>query len=168
MEVTSPASKTDPFRKGITLTISASEDDACPVKAMRQFLAVDTHRAADSPLFCMGQLEQQAFTREFVVKRLQQLARTAGLGQGTWNGNGFRSGAATWAARVGISEAEFKGSAAGDLMLIRPSLSTLTGNKSHYLGASRPRKPQPASHRCEPASIWVGGVTHRMAGQFKL
>ena len=31
MEVTLPASKTDPFRKGITLTISASEDDACPV-----------------------------------------------------------------------------------------------------------------------------------------
>ena len=63
-EVILPASKTDPFQKGITLTISASEDDTCPVKAMRQFLAVDTHRAAHSPLFCIGQLEQQAFTRE--------------------------------------------------------------------------------------------------------
>jgi len=110
MEVTLPASKTDPFRKGIGLTISASEDDACPVKAMRQFLAVDTHRpgAAHSPLFCIGQLEQQAFTREYLVQRLQQLARTAGLGQGTWNGHSFRRGAATWAARVGISEAEIQ------------------------------------------------------------
>jgi len=63
---------------------------------------------------------------------------------------------------------KFKGSAAADLILIRPTLSTLTGNESHYPGASRPRKPQPASHRCEPASIWAGGVTHRTAGQFKL
>jgi len=87
MEVTLPALKTDPFRKGITLTISASQDDACPVKAMRQFLAIDTHSPAHCPLFCFGQLEQQAFTREYVVQRLQQLARIAGLGQGTWNGH---------------------------------------------------------------------------------
>jgi len=63
---------------------------------------------------------------------------------------------------------KFKRSAAGDLMLIGPTLSTLTGNESHYLGASRLRKPQPASHRCEPASIWAGDVTHRTAGQFQL
>jgi len=75
---------------------------------MRQFLAVDTHRPAHSALFCIGQLEQQAFTREYVVQRLQQLARTAGLGQGTWNGHSFRRGAATWAARVGISEANIQ------------------------------------------------------------
>jgi len=34
MELTIPASKTDPFRKGITLTIAASGDPACPVNSM--------------------------------------------------------------------------------------------------------------------------------------
>jgi len=38
MEVTLPISKTDPFRKGIQLTIAASQDPACPVHAMKRFL----------------------------------------------------------------------------------------------------------------------------------
>ena len=43
MDLTIPASKTDPFRKGIRLTIAASEDGACAVKAMRQLQQVDSH-----------------------------------------------------------------------------------------------------------------------------
>ena len=35
MELTVPASKTDPFRKGITLTIAASTDAGCPINAMK-------------------------------------------------------------------------------------------------------------------------------------
>ena len=35
LELTLPASKTDPFRQGITLTIAASNDAACAVKALR-------------------------------------------------------------------------------------------------------------------------------------
>jgi len=35
LELTLPSSKTDPFQQGITLTIVASSDAACPVKAMR-------------------------------------------------------------------------------------------------------------------------------------
>jgi len=108
MEVILPASKTDPFRKGITLTIAASYDNACPIHAMREFFAQDTHRPPHAPLFCIGRDRQQAFTREYVVLKLQQLALTAGLGQGTWNGHSFRRGAATWAAEVGISESEIQ------------------------------------------------------------
>lgn len=58
MEVTLPASKTDPFRKGINLTIAATYDNACPVSAMKQYLARDTHRALHEPLFCIGRYEQ--------------------------------------------------------------------------------------------------------------
>ena len=36
MDLTLPASKTDPFRRGITLHIAASGDSACPVKALRR------------------------------------------------------------------------------------------------------------------------------------
>ena len=34
MELTLPSSKTDPFRKGVKLTIVRSHDTACPVRAM--------------------------------------------------------------------------------------------------------------------------------------
>lgn len=108
MEVTLPSSKTDPFRKGIKLSIAASNDTGCPVEAMRRLLRVDTHRHPLSPLFCIGRHEQLAFTREYVVAKLQELARHAGLGYGLSNGHSFRRGAATWAAEVAISEAEIQ------------------------------------------------------------
>ena len=95
MELSLPSSKTDPFRKGITITIAASHDNACPVPAMKRFLASDTHRPVHSPLFFIGKYKQLPFTREYVVNQLQELARGAGLGDGSWNGHSFRRGAAT-------------------------------------------------------------------------
>ena len=38
LELTLPASKTDSFRRGITLTIADSGDDACPVQALRHLV----------------------------------------------------------------------------------------------------------------------------------
>jgi len=108
MELNLPSSKTDPFRKGIKLTIAACHDSGCPVRAMKAFLAIDTHRPKHAPLFCHGQLAQQAFTREHVVQKLQELAITAGLGRGSWSGHSFRRGAATWAAEIGITENEIQ------------------------------------------------------------
>ena len=108
MELTLPASKTDPFRHGIHLTISATNDIGCPVSAMRKLIQIDTHRHSHAPLFCIGLLEQQPFTREYVVQKLQQIAITCGLGRAAWNGHSFRSGAATWAAEVGIPEAQIQ------------------------------------------------------------
>jgi len=108
MEVTLPASKTDPFRKGINLTIATSYDNACPVSAMKQSLARDTHRAPHEPIFCIGRYEQRALTREYIVLKLQQLAITAGLGEGMWNSHSFCRGAAMWAAEVRISESEIQ------------------------------------------------------------
>ena len=108
MDLTLPASKTNPFREGIRLTIAASGDEACPVKAMRQLRQADSHRANSAPLLCIGEHRQDSFTREYVVARLQQLALLAGLGQGTWNGHSFRRGAATWAAELGMSESDIQ------------------------------------------------------------
>jgi len=108
MELTLPSSKTDPFRKGIKLTIAASLDNACPVRAMEWYLTRNTHRLYQAPLFCIGSLEQEAFSREYVVHKLLVLASTAGLGHGMWNGHSFRRGAATWVVQVGISETEIQ------------------------------------------------------------
>jgi len=106
MELTIPSSKTDPFRRGIIVTIAASNYSAGPVHAMRPFLNIDTHRAQHAPLFCIGQSGQQAFTREYVVQRLQNLASIAGLGHSAWNGHSFRRVAATGATETGLSEHE--------------------------------------------------------------
>lgn len=108
MELTLPASKTDSFRKGKTLTIAASSDIACPVQAMKRLQATDHHRSPASPLFCLGRHQQQALTREHVVKSLQDVAITAGLENGAWNGYSFRRGAATWAAKMGIPEGDIQ------------------------------------------------------------
>ena len=108
MELPVPASKTDPFRKGITLIIAASTDAGCPINAMKRLQRVDSHRPLTAPLFCIGRYQHQAFTREHVVRSLQHLTITAGLSQGSWNGHSFRRGAATWAAEVRVSEAEIQ------------------------------------------------------------
>jgi len=70
MELTLPASKTGPFRKGITLTTGASSDIGCPVQEMKLLQTTDHHRSPASPLFCIGRHRQQALTREHVVKSL--------------------------------------------------------------------------------------------------
>ena len=70
MELTIPASKTDPFRNGITLTIATSGSAACPVHGMRRLQASDHHRPPSAPLFCIGRHQQLAFTREHVVRRV--------------------------------------------------------------------------------------------------
>lgn len=38
LELTLPASKTDTFRKGVTITAAATDEDACAVKAMRHLI----------------------------------------------------------------------------------------------------------------------------------
>ena len=108
MELTLPSLTTDPFRKGIKLTIAASNDQGCPVASMKNLLALDTHRHHLFPQFCIGHQEELPFTREYVVDQLQVLAVQCGLGQGSWNGHSFRRGAATWTAEVGISDAEIQ------------------------------------------------------------
>ena len=104
MKLTIPSSKTDPFRRGIKLPIAASDDSGCPVHAMQQFLDLDTHRGQHSPLFCIGQSSQQAFTRDYVMQRLQNLPLIAGLKHNAWNGHSFFPEAATCATETGLSK----------------------------------------------------------------
>jgi len=75
---------------------------------MEEYLTRDTHWPYQAPLFYIDSLEQQAFSREYVVYKLQGLASTAGLGHSMWNGHSFRRGATTWAVQVGISETEIE------------------------------------------------------------
>jgi len=102
------ASNTNPFRKGIQLIIAGSQDGVCPVRAMKQLLAINTHRPPRAPLFCIGRAEQQPFTREHAVQKPRELGIQLGLGVATWHGHSFRRGAAIWAAEVGILESQIQ------------------------------------------------------------
>ena len=66
LELRLPASKTDPFRRRITLTVIASGDDACPVRALRHLFRWKA--PLDRPLFEIA----GTFTGELVVGQVRQ------------------------------------------------------------------------------------------------
>ena len=57
MELTLPASKTDPFRKGIKLILASMADERCPVRVMKRLIEIDTHEPLLAPLFCIGKYD---------------------------------------------------------------------------------------------------------------
>ena len=98
-----PASKTDPFRKGITLIIAATHDEACPVGSLRNLFI----RFPLPPTFPLFQAYNNAFTRTFLVNAVQSGIRSLGI-TGQFNGHSFRRGAATTARQRGLREDEIQ------------------------------------------------------------
>ena len=87
MEVQIKASKTDPFRQGISLFIGKVASDLCQVSAMLAYLVVRGCHAG--PLF------------KFSVKEALDVA---GVESGQYSGHSFRIGAATTAAARGLED----------------------------------------------------------------
>ena len=60
-------SKTDPLRKGVQITLGATQDDICPVKALIPYLAIRAHSQA--PLLDEGQSlsDSVSIQNEFVI-----------------------------------------------------------------------------------------------------
>lgn len=102
MELTLPAFKTDPFRRGITLSIAAATDNACPVRSLRN-LFTRFPAELSSPLF----YPDKAFTRQYVIATLQDALRILGHA-GHYSGHSFRRGAATSARDAGLSDDEIQ------------------------------------------------------------
>ncbi len=102
LELTLPSSKTDPFRRGITLSIAAANDGGCPIRSLRN-LFNRFPADASSPLFDTG----KAFSRKFVTETLRDTLRRLGC-QGHYSGHSFRRGAATWARHIGLSDDEIQ------------------------------------------------------------
>lgn len=103
LELTLPASKTDPFRHGITLTVAATDDDACPVRALKH-LYQRWPDAPDAPLF---EAENGKFSRDMVTDVLRLTLILVGV-QGHYSGHSFRRGAATSARKAGLSDEEIQ------------------------------------------------------------
>ena len=104
MFITIKSSKTDPFRKGVTLALGRTNRPLCPVAAMAAYLQQRGHSLG--PLFRFKNGEP--LTRKKFVDHIKSGLNTAGLNQEKYNGHSFRIGAATTAAFKGLEDSIIK------------------------------------------------------------
>lgn len=99
-----PASKTDPFRKDVSIPLSPSGDTTCPVSALRTLF--DRYPLdATAPLFCRS---YGPFDRDWVLRKITQTLLFAGINPKGFTDHSFRRGAANSAFRAGIPQSEIK------------------------------------------------------------
>ena len=97
-------SKTDIFRKGITIPYYATGKLACPVRLMKNHIdsRLKSGAKAEAPLFITAKgtvLDRQTF-----ITTIKSTISELGLDPSTYNGHSFRIGAATTAAKVHIPD----------------------------------------------------------------
>ncbi len=96
LQVTIKASKTDPFRKGVTLFLGKTGNSLCPVCAGAAYLAI--RGGSPGPFFCFA--SGRPLTRDSFVRRVREALSGAGLNPRLYAGHSFRSGAATTASHA--------------------------------------------------------------------
>ena len=98
------ASKTDPFRRGATITIGASSGPCCPVSSLARYLDAtrrSSNLPADTPLFKFT--SGTPLTRAVFTQHIQRaLTETGFANSSRFMSHSFRIGAATTAAEVGV------------------------------------------------------------------
>ena len=102
---TLPASKTDPFRQGVTTTIAAVDDRACAVSAPH-LLFTRWPYPPEAPPFILQHHDVApgpAFDRHTTVNALGGCLAAAGI-PGSYLGHSFRRGAVTSARMAGIPD----------------------------------------------------------------
>lgn len=102
VQLSLPVSKTDPFRQGVTLTISATGDEACAVAALKHLFA-RFPAPLNSLLFDTG----HGFSRQLVTDPLRSILRELGF-TGNYSDHSFRRGAATSAREACLSDSEIQ------------------------------------------------------------
>lgn len=102
-----PHSKTDPFRKGVTILVAAAPGSTtCAVTALRA-LFLDYPAEPNSPLFAME--DGSALHRAQFIERTRQAIRAqTSEDPNLYSGHSFRRGAASSAAAAGYSELEIQ------------------------------------------------------------
>ena len=93
-------SKTDPFGAGSTLHLGATGDHLCPVVAMLAYLAIRPQ--SPGPLFLFQ--DGSTLSRPKLIQSLRGALAAAGIDDSRFSGHSFRIGAATTAARAGLSD----------------------------------------------------------------
>lgn len=93
-------SKTDPFGTGTRLYLGRTGNKLCPISAMLAYLAIRPHVAG--PLFILQ--DGTPLTRGRLVTHLRQALSQLNVNATNFSGHSFRIGAATAAARAGLSD----------------------------------------------------------------
>ena len=104
MFVTIKCSKTDPLRKGVTLSLGRTACPLCPVAAMAAYL--HSRGITLGPLFRFANGEP--LTRNTFVSWIKSGLTAAGIDHKNYNGHSFRIGAATTAASKGVEDSIIK------------------------------------------------------------
>ncbi len=118
-------SKTDPFRRGISINIFATNNEVCPVAAMQQYLAVRPHSVSQS-LFLLE--NGSPMTRKVFIDNLKFVLRCLGIDDSKFNGHSLRIGAATTCSKLRIEDHLIKHWVAGLRTVI-----TLTFTQTYQL-----------------------------------
>ena len=93
-------SKTDPFRHGVDIYLGRTDSTLCPVAAILAYVA--TRPAVPGPFFMYR--DGSPLTRDKLVTAVRKALTKAGLDHSGYSGHSFRIGAATSAARAGLSD----------------------------------------------------------------
>ena len=103
-QITIKASKTDPFRKGISIYVGRTGNDLCPVAALMAYQAV--RGGGHGPFFRME--DGRPLTRDMFVAQVKKVLTQAGIDATKYSGHSFRIGAASTAAERGVEDSTIR------------------------------------------------------------
>lgn len=98
------ASKTDPFRRGVTIYLGRTSYRICPVAAVLSYLV--KRGPSPGPLFTFD--DGRYLTRDRFIRAVREALTAAGVDASKYAGHSFRIGAATTAASNGIQDSLIK------------------------------------------------------------
>jgi hypothetical protein len=90
-------SKTDTDHSGVQIILAATNEDTCPVLALRHLFRIDP-QPPSAPLFRLG----TSFSRSTVISILRKRLINAGINCDAFSGHSFRKGAAQHASDHGM------------------------------------------------------------------
>ena len=127
LEIRMNVSKTDVFRKGVTLYLGKTGCTLCPVAAVLGYMALCNQSNTPAPLFNFK--NGAPLTRKKLVNELRKALAATGINAENYTGYSFRIGAASTAAACGMPESLIKTlgrwESAAYMLYIRTLWSTL-------------------------------------------
>ena len=104
LEVRIKASKTDPFRQGVSIYLGVTGGEVCPVAAILGYMVLRGQEPGPFFKFANGTF----LTRDRFVSAVRSALENRGYRSSLYAGHSFRIGAATTAAQCGLSDALIK------------------------------------------------------------
>ena len=104
VQFTLKASKTDPFRQGVTVHLCTTGHEICPVSALIYYLNAipQTNRFSNQPLFIDN--NYRPLSRYMFTSFLRMVLQRLGLDSSCYLPHSFRAGASTTCSEVGIED----------------------------------------------------------------